>query len=97
VLQQIFYIGDGLTGEGTGATQSFLVPDAATRLFLGIVDGAYFLGEPDYYDNNVGSFSVQLTLVPEIGPESFAAAISLAVSVLALGERRRTRTARPAA
>ncbi len=96
-LRQTFYIGDGLTGEGTGATQSFLVPDAATRLFLGIVDGAYFVGDPDYYDNNRGSFAVQLTLVPEIGPESFAAAISLAVAVLALGERRRTRRKRSAA
>lgn len=96
-LRQTFYIGDGLTGEGAGATQSFLVPDAATRLFLGIVDGAYFVGGPDYYDNNVGSFSAQVTLVPEIGPESFASAISLAVAVLALGECRRARRARSAA
>ncbi|MCX7431620.1 MAG: hypothetical protein NTY17_11565 [Planctomycetia bacterium] len=42
LLQQTFYIGDGLTGEGTGSVQTFWVPDGATRLFLGIVDGAFF-------------------------------------------------------
>lgn len=66
LLNQSFYIGDGLTGSGVGATQSFLVPDEATHLYLGIVDGGYFVGAPDYYDNNRGSFSVQGTVaVPE--------------------------------
>jgi hypothetical protein len=90
-LQQTFYVGDGLTGEGSGSMQSFLVPDGATRLFLGIVDGAYFVGGPDYYDNNVGSFSVTLavTTVPEIDPTAFAGAVSLLVGSLALLERRR--------
>ena len=90
-LQQTFFIGDGLTGEGSGTIQSFLVPDGATRLFLGIVDGAYFVGGPDYYDNNVGSFSAtfELTSVPEIDPTGLASVISLVVGSLALLERRR--------
>ena len=90
-LQQTFFIGDGLTGEGSGTIQSFLVPDGATRLFLGIVDGAYFVGGPDYYDNNVGSFSAtfELTSVPEIDPTALASVISLVVGSLALLERRR--------
>ena len=90
-LQQTFYIGDGLTGEGSGATQSFLVPDGATRLFLGIVDGAYFVGGPDYYDNNVGSFSATFEIIPEIDPDAFAGVASLLVAALALVERRSRR------
>jgi hypothetical protein len=90
-LQQTFYIGDGLTGEGSGSVQTFWVPDGATRLFLGIVDGAYFVGGPDYYDNNAGSFSAtfEVTTVPEIDPTAFASVISLIVGCLALHERRR--------
>ncbi len=97
LLQQTFYIGDGLTGEGTGSIQSFLVPDGATRLFLGIVDGSYFVGGPDYYDNNAGSFSAtfEVTTVPEIDPNAFATAISLIVGSLALVERRRRQNAPP--
>jgi len=91
LLQQTFYIGDGLTGEGTGSVQTFWVPDGATRLFLGIVDGAYFVGGPDYYDNNDGLFSATfaVTTVPEIDPTSLASVISLVVGSLALLERRR--------
>ena len=91
LLQQTFYIGDGLTGDGTGSAQTFWVPDGATRLFLGIVDGAYFVGGPDYYDNNAGAFSAtfQVTTVPEIDPTAFASVISLVVGSLALLERRR--------
>ena len=93
LLQQTFYIGDGRTGEGTGSVQTFWVPDGATRLFLGIVDGAYFVGGPDYYDNNDGAFSAtfQVTSVPEIDPTSLASVISLVVGSLALLERRRAR------
>jgi hypothetical protein len=99
LLQQTFYIGDGLTGEGSGSTQSFLVPDGATRLFLGIVDGSYFVGGPDYYDNNVGTFSAtfEVNTVPEIDPHSSVSAVSLLVAALALVERRRhTRRSRAA-
>jgi hypothetical protein len=99
LLQQTFYIGDGLTGEGTGSIQSFLVPDEATRLFLGIVDGSYFVGGPDYYDNNAGTFSAtfEVNTVPEIDPHSSVSAVSLLVAALALVERRRhTRRSRAA-
>jgi len=87
-LQQTFYIGDGLTGEGSGAVQSFLVPDAATRLFLGFVDGAYFVGGPDFYDNNVGSFAVTAVVVPE--PSTCAMALAgLACSGSVVFRRRK--------
>jgi hypothetical protein len=44
-LDQIFFIGDGLTGDGTGlgTVQTFFVPTGATWLYLGIIDdGGYF-------------------------------------------------------
>jgi len=39
-LDQIFWIGDGLTGIGTGAVQQFTAPTGATALYLGAVDGS---------------------------------------------------------
>lgn len=91
LLNQSFYIGDGLAGTGAGATQSFLVPDGATHLYLGIVDGGYFVGAPDYYDNNAGSFAVQGTVaVPE--PATWAALVTAAMAV---GCRSWRRSGRP--
>ena len=39
LIGQVFFIGDGLTGTGTGQPQIFLIPAFATRLYLGYVDG----------------------------------------------------------
>ena len=96
LLYQTFYIGDGLTGEGTGTVQNFIVPTGATRLFLGIVDGSYFVGGPDYYDNNEGTFTATFTVtsVPEITPHSFSSVVCLLVGSLALLERRKHRLGR---
>ncbi len=60
VLGQVFFIGDGLTGTGTGAPQTFFAPSGATRLFVGIADAANFAGQPGWYDDNYGSFWVQV-------------------------------------
>jgi hypothetical protein len=38
VLQQLFFIGDGLTGDGAGGVQVFYVPSGAKKLYLGITD-----------------------------------------------------------
>jgi hypothetical protein len=53
-LKQVFFIGDGLTGTGSGAAQGFVVPAGATRLFLGASDGVGWF-------NNSGSFSVTVS------------------------------------
>src|SRR5688572_21246497 len=53
-LKQAFFIGDGLTGTGTGTAQTFIVPAGATRLFLGTTDGFQ-------WSNNSGSFAVVVT------------------------------------
>lgn len=67
-IGQMFFIGNGLTGDTSasdfgGTVQSFIVPTAATRLFLGTSDGV------GWY-NNSGQFSVEITAVPE--PETYA-------------------------
>ena len=53
-LNQIFFIGDGLTGTGTGSLQRFVVPAGATRLYLGIID------DGGYYDNG-GAITANIT------------------------------------
>jgi hypothetical protein len=42
LLQQTFFIGDGR--DASGALQSFVVPEGATRLFLGIADASSHRG-----------------------------------------------------
>lgn len=67
-LRQTFFIGDGLTGTGTGEVQQFHVPAGATRLFLGFADAWAFgdpVGLPGWYDDNGGSLSASFEIVPE--------------------------------
>src|SRR6185369_15068005 len=52
LLRQTFFIGDGLTGTGSGTIQKFYVPARATRLFLGFQDASFGMGQPGYYDDN---------------------------------------------
>ncbi len=52
ILRQVFFIGDGLTGTGTGSVQRFLVPPGATRLFLASCDNA------GASNDNAGQFTV---------------------------------------
>jgi hypothetical protein len=51
-IDQPFFIGDGL--DAAGAAQSFLVPDAARVLLLGVLDATAFHGSPDHYADNTG-------------------------------------------
>jgi len=83
LLNQTFFIGDGLTGSGVGNIQRFLVPEQSTRLFLGFVDGWGAQGLPGYYNDNTGSLVANFDLqsaaepVPEpctiLGTLAFAA------------------------
>jgi hypothetical protein len=69
-LNQIFFIGDGLTGTGSGSLQKFSAPLGATRLYLSIADS---LGSST---GNVGQLSVTID-------ELLATKTALTVSPLA--------------
>ena len=56
VLGQVFPIGDGLTGTGTGSIQVFHVPAGATKLYLANIDSYQWA-------NNGGKFSVTATSI----------------------------------
>ncbi|MGY1727668.1 hypothetical protein ACI79J_11925 [Geodermatophilus sp. SYSU D01062] len=57
-IGQTFFVGDGRDLRVTA-------PDGATRLFLGFADGYDYQGPPGWYDNNDGSLSVTVEVVPE--------------------------------
>ncbi|HEY6039985.1 MAG TPA: VWD domain-containing protein, partial [Kofleriaceae bacterium] len=59
-IGQTFFVGDGLTGTGTGAVQRFKIPAGATRLYLGFADGFGFVGAPGAYGDNRGALSVRV-------------------------------------
>ena len=76
-LQQVFFMGDGLTSGGDA--QSIVVPAGATRLFLGTMDGYS-------WNNNNGEFEVTFTTsVPDGG----SSAILLGLGSLGLWLLRR--------
>ena len=62
LLDQAFFIGDGLTGTGTGTVQQFHVPTNATTLFLGFADGLSFTGTPDFYGDNIGTLAATFAI-----------------------------------
>lgn len=68
-LQQVFFIGDGLTGNGSGTGQTFNVPTGATTLWLGITDAPGYSGSPGAYGDNLGSFQVTVNGIPAGVPE----------------------------
>jgi hypothetical protein len=85
LLQQVFFIGDGLTGTGTGTSQDFFVPTGATHLYLGMLDGS------GWY-NNGGSFSVTINDPALEGstsstPEPGSVTMMIGAGLLGLGFR----------
>jgi hypothetical protein len=85
LLKQIFFIGDGLTGTGTGTQQSIVVPVGATRLFLGTVDGSG-------WSNNSGQFTVDVNAAASTSvPEPFTIVGTLVGGTAALRLRKRVK------
>lgn len=77
-LQQVFFIGDGLTGVGTGAVQTFYAPTGATRLYLATYDSISF--------DNVGALDVEVKVNPVPAPPSV---VLLGLGFIALWLRSR--------
>jgi len=63
----LFFIGDGLTGDGTGTVQVFEVPSGAKSLYLGIPDACSYNGSPSCYGDNFGDFIVSYAISTESG------------------------------
>ena len=66
-LGQVFFIGDGLTGTGSGTVQQFFAPPTATRLYLGFADALAYEGLAGHYQDNIGTLNVTVQIVPEPG------------------------------
>ncbi len=90
LLNQVFFIGDGRTGDGTGAIQLFNVPAGATRLFLGIADAPGYNGSPGAYGDNAGAFVATFNVVPEPGTY---AAVGVGLALLLVVRRSKPRLA----
>jgi hypothetical protein len=69
-LNQMFFIGDGLTGTGTGDQQLFYIPEGATQLYLGFADGNNFTGLPGTYGDDIGSLNVSFSVTATPAPPS---------------------------
>lgn len=82
-LQQMFFIGDGLTGQGTGDVQTFIIPTGAQYLYLGMFD----VGNTD----NSGSLSVSIEALPEPGS---LVLLGTGIAALGLASRRRRNSLR---
>jgi hypothetical protein len=81
-LRQPFFIGDGLTSAGM--IQQFVVPDGATRLFVGTMDSSD-------WSNNVGSFAVTVGTVAVI-PEPTHLVLLVGVLLSSVGRWRYSAT-----
>jgi hypothetical protein len=89
-IGQVFFIGDGKTAGGE--FQTFIAPEGATRLALGIPDGFGFWGGPGAYDDNDGSYSIRLGIneipaVPE--PSMLSMLLAGLITCAYLGRRKK--------
>jgi len=64
-LRQVFFVGDGLTGTGSGSVQTFAILDGAGILVLGFAAAFAFSGDAGWYGDNVGGYDVDYGVVPE--------------------------------
>ncbi|MGH9674664.1 MAG: PEP-CTERM sorting domain-containing protein [Bryobacteraceae bacterium] len=78
LLQQTFFIGDGWTDHGK--KQTITIPNGATRLYLGTLDGFE-------WNNNIGEFSVNVESMPE--PSTAVLLGSALIAVGLFGRLRR--------
>ena len=94
-LNQAFFIGDGLTGDGVGSVQTFFVPTGATTLFLGFADAPGYYGNPGSYGDNLGELRVTVNAVTSGVPEPSTWAMMLVgfAGLAAFGARRRSAAA----
>jgi hypothetical protein len=88
-LDQVFYIGDGLTSTGSGSTQAFNVPAGALKLYFGLADGINSPIDNGWYGDNSGDG--YLVEISRTVPEPTSALLLMSGASLCL-RRRSLRT-----
>lgn len=96
-----FFVGDGLTGTGSGSTQQFHIPDTATHLWLGFADAYDFgnpVAQPGFYHDNIGELTASFRVtphprdpgngVPEPGTTAFLVGVGTAAAAMLRRGRR---------
>jgi hypothetical protein len=78
-LNQIFFIGDGLTGTGAGSVQQITAPTGATRLYLAVADS---YGSSD---GNPGDLRVDYDISPAAAVPEPASWAMMLMGFLGLG------------
>lgn len=63
-LVGVFNVGGVWSIIQIGAADTLIVPAGATKLYLGLADALGFVGVPGWYNDNSGSFDVQITATP---------------------------------
>ena len=89
-LDEVFFIGDGLTGTGAGMEQIFNVPAGADRLYLGFADS--FDSVPSYYADNVGSLTATFEITTATPEPAYGFLLTGGLLAGALLYRRKFRT-----
>jgi hypothetical protein len=84
LLDQVFFIGDGLTGDGSGSVQQFIVPTGATVLYLGISDAPGYQGDPGAYGDNGGAFTTSFDVTSSGVPDQSSALALLTLACVSL-------------
>lgn len=74
LLQQSFFVGDGLTGTDSGTVQVFSIPAGAKRLFLGFADAFSFNGQEGCFSDNSGAMDVAVQFRFDAAPQAAVAA-----------------------
>jgi hypothetical protein len=67
-INQLFFIGDGLSGHGSGSVQQFAAPANATRLFLGISERPVITALPEHIMITQARSSRHLTSQNRVSP-----------------------------